>query len=171
MQLLHRHLDRSLISLSVSIFLCLSWSAVATGQQSSCGITELPSAKAKIYPPLAQAAHVSGEVVLVAAFDRDGVVKVTHIISGPEMLKDAATQLVETSKADPSADARECQISISFDLADTHTCDVPLNPAEPLGKTDPQHLIVYGRVVPICDLPATLAKRHSFLFFHWYTHS
>jgi len=98
----HCHLDRSLLSLSVGISICLFGSAIASGQSFTCGVAELPSTSIKIYPPIAQAAHVSGTVVLIASFDHDGTPKVTHIITGPEMLKGTAAQLIEESKASPS---------------------------------------------------------------------
>lgn len=162
----HSYLCRSLVSCSTGMFLCLSGAAIASGQNLTCGITELPSASVRIYPAIAQAAHVSGKVVLLATFDQDGAAKVTRFISGPDMLRDASTKIVETSKAAPSAAPRECPITITFELAEAQDCGSSPSPPEPFRAVDPQNLIVYGRAFMLCDPSVTVTRTcRRFLFF------
>ena len=47
-----------------------------------------------VYPPIAQAAGVSGAVVLHAVIGDDGLVKNLQVVSGPEMLRGAALDAV-----------------------------------------------------------------------------
>ena len=47
------------------------------------------------YPPIARAAHVSGAVVLQALISKEGTIKNLRVISGPEMLRTAATEAVD----------------------------------------------------------------------------
>ena len=47
------------------------------------------------YPPIAQAAHVSGTVVLQATITKDGHIANLHVISGPAMLQQAALDAVK----------------------------------------------------------------------------
>lgn len=148
------------IARSASALLLLAGTLVHA-QSAPCGITRLPAADARFYPPIAQAAHVSGIVVLLAAFDHDGKPRVSRILQGPPMLQSAAVRFIEASRSEPSAGSRECPIVISFDLADTHSCDVPPEPTQQFSTKDPQHLAVFGRVVPICDPAVTIAKTHK----------
>lgn len=48
-----------------------------------------------IYPPIAKAAHVQGEVVVQVEIGVDGKVTSTKALSGPEMLRGAATDAVK----------------------------------------------------------------------------
>ena len=147
--------------------LLLAGTATLPAQSAPCGLTRLPEPGTKFYPPLAQAAHVSGTVVLLASFDHDGSARVSRMLQGPQMLRPAAVRFVEASKADASAGSRECPIVISFELADTHSCDVPPEPPQPFDVRDSQHLAIFGRTVPICDPPATITtiRKKRFIFF------
>ena len=146
------------IARSVIALLLLSCTAALPAQSAPCGITELPESSTKFYPPIAQAAHISGTVVLLASFDHDGNATVSRMLQGPELLKPAAVRFVEASKSESSPGSRECPIVISFELADTHSCDVPPEPPQSFGSKDPQHLVVLGRVVPLCDPAVTITK-------------
>lgn len=53
------------------------------------------SAPAPAYPAQASAARVEGEVVIEAVVGRDGAVKETRVVSGPEMLRQAALYAVQ----------------------------------------------------------------------------
>jgi TonB family protein len=50
---------------------------------------------APAYPTEASAAHVEGEVKLEAEVDSDGNVTSTRVISGPPLLREAATDALE----------------------------------------------------------------------------
>jgi protein TonB len=53
------------------------------------------------YPPIARAAHVSGAVVLQALISKEGTIKNLHVVSGPEMLRTAATEAVQNWRYKP----------------------------------------------------------------------
>jgi len=133
----------------------------------SCGITQPPAQDRQFFPPIAKAAHVSGEIVLVARFDQQGGAQVSKVLSGPEMLKESATAYIEASMGEKSEEARECEIVISFNL-DASSCEAT-EPVRPFKQIDPQHVNIYGSAPMICDPAGTLTTRHHFLFFHWNT--
>jgi TonB family protein len=54
-----------------------------------------------IYPPIAKAARVSGTVVLQATISKAGTVENLHIVSGPDMLRQAAMDAVRTWRYRP----------------------------------------------------------------------
>jgi protein TonB len=54
-----------------------------------------------VYPPIARAAHVSGAVVLHAIISKEGTIKNLSVISGPEMLRTAATEAVQNWRYKP----------------------------------------------------------------------
>jgi protein TonB len=53
------------------------------------------------YPPIARAAHVSGAVVLQALISKEGTIKNLKVVSGPEMLRTAATEAVQNWRYKP----------------------------------------------------------------------
>jgi len=48
-----------------------------------------------VYPPIAKAAHVSGTVVLQATITKAGMIENLHVISGPDLLQQAALEAVK----------------------------------------------------------------------------
>ena len=54
-----------------------------------------------VYPPIARAAHVSGAVVLHAIISKSGTIENLSVISGPEMLRNSATEAVRTWRYKP----------------------------------------------------------------------
>ncbi len=68
-------------------------SGVAAGQ--------LLNKTAPVYPAIAKAAHVSGTVLLHAVISKTGNIESLQVVSGPEMLRSAATQAVQQWKYKP----------------------------------------------------------------------
>lgn len=56
---------------------------------------------APVYPPIAKTARVSGTVVLQATISKSGAIEDLHVISGPEMLREAALNAVRTWRYRP----------------------------------------------------------------------
>jgi TonB family protein len=54
-----------------------------------------------VYPPIAQAARVSGTVVLQATISKTGAVEELKVVSGPPMLQQAALDAVKTWRYKP----------------------------------------------------------------------
>src|ERR1700733_11807955 len=59
------------------------------------------SAANPVYPPITSAAHVSGAVVLHAIISKSGSIENLEVISGPEMLRNAATEAVRSWRYKP----------------------------------------------------------------------
>jgi len=54
-----------------------------------------------VYPPIAKAAHVSGAVVLHAIISKQGTIQSLTVVSGPEMLRNSATEAVQNWRYRP----------------------------------------------------------------------
>jgi len=137
-------------------------------QQDLCGIAKLAENAASFYPHIAQAAHVSGEVVQLVSFDHDGHSTITRVISGPDMLREASSKLVEASTANPSEGSRECPITVEFHLTPVqygNGCDVT-NSAPNAIATTPGHLDIFALGLGPCDPAVTITRTcRRFLFF------
>jgi hypothetical protein len=145
-------------------------------QAAACGIATLPSGNASFYPPIAQAAHVTGPVVLLVSFDHQGRPHVTHVVAGPEMLQGGAVRFVEASRAPSSEGSRECPIVISFRLIGPPSAECgpaadESNVFGPRPEEVDSHHIVISRHSPCFSVTRDPApwERHHFLFWHWYS--
>jgi hypothetical protein len=140
--------------------------ASAYAQTAPCGLTSMTEATAPQYPPIAKMAQISGPAILLVRFAPTGEVDHITEISGPPMLLNAATSSVKTWHANAFTGPRECPIVVSFQLSHgTDSCDIPPEPAVPYERVDPQHVILRGRVTPMCDPGADLHRKHRFLIF------
>ena len=54
-----------------------------------------------VYPAIAKASHTQGTVVLSAVIDRTGRITGLQVVSGPEMLRSAALEAVQTARYQP----------------------------------------------------------------------
>ena len=82
---------------------------------------------APVYPPIAKAAHVSGQVKLQIEIGTDGHVTITKVMSGPPMLVGAAEECVKQWIYEPvlmggNPTATAATVSVPFDLP------APVNP-------------------------------------------
>ena len=136
-------------------------------QEPACGIHTITETLAPVYPPIAKAAHVSGDVMLVVTLEHDGSVSEAEVIRGPEMLKKSAIDFVKGWRADQYGGSRACPVTIRFELAYS-TCTVgesdhPLPPGVKTKRIDSQHYVVAGQGMTICDPGATLGRKRRFL--------
>src|SRR6202453_2771835 len=72
-----------------------------------------------VYPPIARAAHVSGAVVLHAIISKSGTIENLEVISGPEMLRNAATEAVRNWRYKPyilNGDPTEVETTITVNF-------------------------------------------------------
>ena len=131
----------------------------SSAQEPPCGLSSIQETNKPIYPPIARAAHVTGNVILLVEFSQDGSVKESRALSGPEMLKASAHDYVVSWKANPYAGSRTCPIVIQYELGDTTA--VP--PQIDVIRTDAQHVRVIARSLVISDPAGVLGYRR-----HWY---
>lgn len=87
------------------------------------------------YPQIAKAARVSGTVVLKATISKTGEVEHISVVSGPPLLRQAASDAVKTWRYKPSLPnnqpvEREKTLKVSFDLG-APSSQEPALPAKP----------------------------------------
>lgn len=95
------------------LLLSLSSACIAQG---ACGLSKMTEAATPVYPPIAKAAHVEGNVILLVTFKTTGEVEKIDIVSGPKMLERATTDYVKGWHANEYSGPRTCPIVISFHL-------------------------------------------------------
>jgi hypothetical protein len=115
--------------------LLLSLSHPGVAQQETCGLSKMTDTTAAVYPPIAKAAHVEGNVIMLVRFKLSGEVEKVDIVSGPEMLKPAATRYVQGWRANEYTGPRTCPIVINFRLQPEKDTTSP-----PVIRHDPQHV-------------------------------
>jgi hypothetical protein len=125
-------------------FLLLSVSGPCIAQQEPCGLRKMTEAKAPVYPPIARAAHIEGNVVMLVNFKISGEVEKIDLVSGPEMLKIAATNYVQGWHTNEYTGPRTCPIVVSFRLYRQGDTTTP-----PVVRQDLQHVTLNATVVPV----------------------
>ena len=124
--------------------LFLSLSPIGIAQQETCGLRKMTETTTPIYPPIAKAAHVEGNVVMLVNFKTSGEVEKIDIVSGHEMLKIAATNYVQGWHANEYTGPRTCPIVVSFRLhrqGDTTTPPVVRQDLQHVTLTEPAALV------------------------------
>jgi len=132
-------------------------------------IAELPQ---PFYPPIARAAHVSGEVVVALTFHPDGSVETATVVSGPQMLRQVALESAQKSKfacmACESYPA-SLQLTYKFELGEAIYCS---EAAEPQSDGKPERpypqvtragnvISIYTRPFGTCDPAADRTRSRS----------
>ena len=70
---------------------------VSTGVSTGLLITPIKP----IYPAIAKAAGIQGTVVVDAVISRTGTIESLHVVSGPQMLREAAMEAIRTARYHP----------------------------------------------------------------------
>jgi TonB family protein len=96
--------------------LLLSLSCACLAQQNPCGLSKMTETTTPVYPPIAKAAHVEGNVILLVSFKTTGEVDRIDVTSGPKMLERAATDYVKGWHANEYSGPRTCPIVVTFHL-------------------------------------------------------
>lgn len=118
------------------LFFVLSTTA-AFAQPNTCGgLTLVIDGAQPVYPPIARAAHVTGMVIMLVSFKTTGEADTVQIVSGPPMLRQAATDYVKSWKANTYSGPRTCPIVITFNL------DKGDGSPQSLVRSDPQHVAI-----------------------------
>jgi len=138
--------------------LLLSLSPTGIAQQETCCLRKMTETTTPLYPPIAKAAHVEGNVVMLVNFKTSGDVEKIDIVSGPEMLKIAATNYVQGWHANEYTGPRTCPIVVSFRLhrqGDTTTPPVVRQDLQHVTLTEPAAL-VQASLASIIEMPKTI---------------
>jgi TonB family protein len=164
------------LGLSVAGMFALSYAAVETSAQipqSSQERALLSKLSPPIYPPLARAARVSGDVEVALRIRQDGSVESAEVVSGHPLLKAAAIDSARQSKFE----CHECREAVtpysilySFGFTTSQHCCEPQETsaateqgAEPrAGITQSQnHVTILTEPLCICDPSADVIKVRS----------
>lgn len=181
-QVLSRAILPCMIRRSMCLLMCaLSFEALAQNlpsagvSQSGPVVTKLPPPS---YPPIALAAHVFGDVELTVAVRSDGRVDSVEVVSGPQILRQAA---VDSAKRTQFA-CRDCKeaptafrMLFRYELAETEYCTGTTNSVGSApGGTYPRvaesmnTVTITGQPIGTCDMaPDRIPVRTAKWLFLW----
>jgi Gram-negative bacterial TonB protein C-terminal len=129
---------RSAIALAMLI-----GSASLCAQTASCGLGSISENSQLAYPPIAIAARVQGDVVLMTSFTPSGEVLSLRVLGGPEMLKQVAQDFVTGWHVNRYGGPRECAIVIRFRIGKESD-----KPKTTVTRIDPQHVLITAESYP-----------------------
>jgi TonB family protein len=133
--------------------LLLSLSSACIAQQGACGLSKMTEAASPVYPPIARAAHIEGNVILLVTFKTSGEVEKVDIASGPEMLKRATIDYVKGWRANEYSGPRTCPIVIAFHLLRENEKAVP-----GVVRQDLQHVTLNSSAPILYSTPSYTAQ-------------
>jgi hypothetical protein len=143
---------------SVALIFLLSPCASIFGQESQLVVAKLEAA---VYPPMAVAARVWGDVTLHVALASDGTATAVSVESGPPMLRQAAINSATQSLFQSSQENRtgDYRLVYRFVLDQTTKCEH--DASYPRVKHESNVVTITEQNVPICD-PGAVIERVRF---------
>ena len=128
------------------------------GQEPQLAVVKLEAA---LYPPMAVAARVSGEVILNVTLAADGRTSAVIVESGPPMLRQAAVNSATQSQLQANLENRSggYRLVYRFVLDQTTKCDH--DDSYPRVTHDANVVTITEQNVPICD-PVAVIERVRF---------
>ncbi|HTB95668.1 MAG TPA: TonB family protein [Terracidiphilus sp.] len=123
-------------------------------------ITELPPAN---YPPMALATRVIGKVHLTIKLSPDGVPISVEVVSGPQMLRQPASELVQKARfACTGCRAEEpIEVTINFEFGESICPDQPRDPKYPSVSSNGAVITIAAQPFMICDPAARILRVSS----------
>ena len=110
------------------LFLILTYQCVIPGSASEPAA--VVSAVAPVYPPIAQAAHAHGDVVVAADIKSSGDVASTRALSGYPLLQKASVEAARRWKFSTSSEEhRRVELTFSFRIVPEKTAGIDRTPA------------------------------------------
>ena len=117
----------------VALLVLFTVTAKVYAQGPECDMKE---AHGPIYPPIAKAAHVQGDVLFRGSFDHNGKLSDLQFVSGPTLLRQSSENAIKTWEAKPFSGPRSCFLVVHYRIeGDT-------NQRLTLGQQAPGHLTV-----------------------------
>jgi hypothetical protein len=124
------------------------------------------------YPPIARAAHVSGDVVVAITFQIDGSVATATVVSGPMMLRQVALESALKSRFSClmcESYPVSMQLTYKFELGETIYCSEAPDPESGRKPERPYPQVthtanvvsIYTRPFGTCDPEAVITKTRS----------
>ena len=153
------------IARCATVLLGAALALCAHAQDPGCVLSGISHSAQLAYPMIGMAARVSGDISLRVHIAPDGAVTSVDVISGPEMLKEAAKNYVASWQVNDSASGQVCAVEVSFKFEGGYDCYYQPSTVK---MADLQHFIVTTNPIQTCDPSATITFiRHRILFFHW----
>lgn len=133
-------------------------------------VPQLPAAtltivrlKAPVYPPIALAAHVYGDVILNITIRPDGIPATVEVKSGPPMLQQAALEsarqsMFQVATGEHAGEVRELTYRFRTHPLD---CGDALDPLLPKVEIEPSTVTISAQFVPLCDPSADVMHFRS----------
>ena len=134
-----------------------------TAPQIEPRITKLPPPS---YPAMARAARVWGPVELNITIQQDGTVDSAEVISGPQMLREAAVESAKQALfncADCASGTTQFQLIESYELTEPYYCDPP-DKSYPRVSQNAGVITFTGQPAGTCDPSATRVRAAKCLF-------
>jgi hypothetical protein len=167
-----RHL-RMFVAMEAFVLLCAAAGSPAQVEPSSVAPEQqvvLSRLSSPMYPPLARQAHISGDVDLVLRIRQDGIIESAEVVSGHQLLKEAALDSAKKS----TFECHGCREALTtytlvytFELTTSEKCcEATESPAGTEQSTRPQagvfqpqnHITVVAEPACICDPSADTSK-------------
>lgn len=129
-----------------------------------CPMDGVSESKQPTFPPIARAAHVSGEVSARVAFDKKGHPTGVDQIDGPEMLKATTAEYLQSWQIKPLTYIDSCHATVLIEYRFTEATEVVESDVK-VFKADPTHILVEDHPVMLVDPASTITKKKHFWLF------
>ncbi len=128
-----------------------------------CPTDGVSESKRPTFPPIARAAHVSGEVSARIAFNKKGHTTAIDQITGPHMLRAATEEYLQSWQLKPLEYLDSCHttVLIEYRLAATEVVDSEVK----VFKADATHILVEDHPILLIDPSSTITKKKHFWLF------
>ena len=143
---------------SLALVALLWTTASIFAQESQLAIAKL---EAPVYPPMALAARVWGDVILNVTLASDGGANVVTVESGPPMLRQAAINSAPRSQFQTNLENRTGGYRVVYRIVLDQTRKCEHDDSYPRVKHEGSLVTVTEQNVPICD-PAAVIERVRF---------
>ena len=117
-----------------------------------------------VYPSMAIAGHISGEVDLEITLLENGMPGTVHVVGGPQMLRQAAEDSAKRSKFAPATEGHPDEsypLVYKFHLDETPGCNQERDPSYPRVKSESNTITISEQSVPMCDPTAERVRVRS----------
>ena len=143
----------------IPALVALLWTyASIFGQEQQLAVVKLGAA---VYPPMAVAARVYGEVILNVTLTSDGSANVVTAESGPPMLRQAAINSATRSQFEANLENRTGGFRLVYRFALDQTTKCEHDDSYPRVKHEANVVTITEQNVPICD-PGAVIERVRF---------
>lgn len=160
----------------VTVLVLLSSALVEISLARSFATSDVPQAgvviaklSRPVYPPLAQTAHITGEVDLTLGIRRDGTIESAVVVKGPPLLQQSALASAQQSQFE----CRGCgeavtsySLTYTFQLVDKGACTTTDTLSTEVIQSQ-NHVTVVAPVVWICDPPSFRKVRSAKCLYLW----